>query len=111
MHQHREPGRGRVLTGSWATGSTRCTIGPNSPEHSLLKPFECDMARTDMIPRHCDTSRQGYETIMMNCNPETVSTDYDTSTRLYFEPITGTSAPAPLGGGSGGWGRGFARAA
>ncbi|GGC20008.1 carbamoyl-phosphate synthase (glutamine-hydrolyzing) [Novosphingobium marinum] len=31
----------------------------------------------------------GYETIMINCNPETVSTDYDTSDRLYFEPLTG----------------------
>ena len=30
----------------------------------------------------------GYETIMINCNPETVSTDYDTSDRLYFEPVT-----------------------
>ncbi|MEY3406966.1 MAG: carbamoyl-phosphate synthase large subunit [Actinomycetota bacterium] len=35
------------------------------------------------------TLRQaGYETIMINCNPETVSTDYDTSDRLYFEPLT-----------------------
>ena len=33
-------------------------------------------------------SKQGYETIMVNCNPETVSTDYDTSDRLYFEPLT-----------------------
>ncbi len=31
---------------------------------------------------------RGYETIMVNCNPETVSTDYDTSDRLYFEPLT-----------------------
>ncbi len=31
---------------------------------------------------------EGYETIMVNCNPETVSTDYDTSDRLYFEPVT-----------------------
>jgi carbamoyl-phosphate synthase large subunit len=31
---------------------------------------------------------QGYETIMVNCNPETVSTDYDTSDKLYFEPLT-----------------------
>jgi carbamoyl-phosphate synthase large subunit len=31
---------------------------------------------------------EGYETIMVNCNPETVSTDYDTSDRLYFEPLT-----------------------
>jgi carbamoyl-phosphate synthase large subunit len=33
-------------------------------------------------------SKAGYETIMVNCNPETVSTDYDTSDRLYFEPVT-----------------------
>ena len=49
----------------------------------------------------------GYETIMINCNPETVSTDYDTSDRLYFEPLTledvfavcehEASAGAPLG--------------
>ena len=31
---------------------------------------------------------EGYETIMVNCNPETVSTDYDTSDKLYFEPLT-----------------------
>jgi carbamoyl-phosphate synthase large subunit len=49
----------------------------------------------------------GYETIMVNCNPETVSTDYDTSDRLYFEPLTfedvfaiyehESSAGAPVG--------------
>ncbi|MEL6708566.1 MAG: carbamoyl-phosphate synthase large subunit [Pseudomonadota bacterium] len=33
-------------------------------------------------------AQQGFETIMVNCNPETVSTDYDTSDRLYFEPLT-----------------------
>jgi carbamoyl-phosphate synthase large subunit len=33
-------------------------------------------------------SQIGYETVMINCNPETVSTDYDTSDRLYFEPLT-----------------------
>ena len=33
-------------------------------------------------------SQAGYETVMVNCNPETVSTDYDTSGRLYFEPLT-----------------------
>ncbi len=35
-----------------------------------------------------DAGGVGYETIMINCNPETVSTDYDTSDRLYFEPLT-----------------------
>jgi carbamoyl-phosphate synthase large subunit len=34
-------------------------------------------------------SDAGYETVMLNCNPETVSTDYDTSDRLFFEPLTG----------------------
>jgi carbamoyl-phosphate synthase large subunit len=33
-------------------------------------------------------AEEGYETLMVNCNPETVSTDYDTSDRLYFEPLT-----------------------
>src|SRR5699024_10763322 len=36
----------------------------------------------------CAMREDGYETIMVNCNPETVSTDYDTSDRLYFEPLT-----------------------
>src|ERR1700691_1912802 len=38
----------------------------------------------------------GYETVMVNCNPETVSTDYDTSDRLYFEPLTLENVPAWL---------------
>ena len=38
----------------------------------------------------------GYETIMVNCNPETVSTDYDTSDRLYFEPLTAEDVLAIL---------------
>ena len=39
---------------------------------------------------HCAMAlrRGGYETVMVNCNPETVSTDYDTSNKLYFEPLT-----------------------
>ena len=39
----------------------------------------------------------GYEAIMLNCNPETVSTDYDTSDRLYFEPITFECGPPSVG--------------
>ena len=38
-------------------------------------------------------SDAGYETVMVNCNPETVSTDYDTSHRLYFEPLTVEDVP------------------
>lgn len=42
----------------------------------------------DLMPACQPNRAAGFETIMMNCNPETVSTDYDTSNRLYFEPIT-----------------------
>jgi carbamoylphosphate synthase large subunit len=41
-----------------------------------------------LLPRLLRLTAAGYETIMVNCNPETVSTDYDTSDRLYFEPLT-----------------------
>ena len=52
----------------------------------------------------------GYETVMLNCNPETVSTDYDTSDRLYFEPLTLEDALNVIeaesrAGGAGGRGR------
>ena len=38
--------------------------------------------------RHLALKKLGFETIIVNCNPETVSTDYDTSDKLYFEPLT-----------------------
>ena len=41
-----------------------------------------------LLPCRFALNEAGYETIMVNCNPETVSTDYDTSDRLYFEPLT-----------------------
>ena len=41
--------------------------------------------------------KEGFETIMVNCNPETVSTDYDTSDRLYFEPLTFEDVMAIIG--------------
>ena len=43
---------------------------------------------TAVFTQHLACREDGYETIMVNCNPETVSTDYDTSDRLYFEPVT-----------------------
>ena len=47
--------------------------------------------RVRLLLRPCRlcADEAGFETIMVNCNPETVSTDYDTSDRLYFEPLTG----------------------
>jgi carbamoyl-phosphate synthase large subunit len=47
-----------------------------------------DRVRLLLLPRLFRAVDAGYETIMVNCNPETVSTDYDTSDRLYFEPLT-----------------------
>ena len=55
--------------------------GPNRIGQGIEFDYSCVHA--------CFTlSDAGYETVMVNCNPETVSTDYDTSDRLYFEPLT-----------------------
>jgi len=55
--------------------------GPNRIGQSIEFDYCCVHAALAM-------REDGYETIMVNCNPETVSTDYDTSDRLYFEPLT-----------------------
>ena len=55
--------------------------GPNRIGQGIEFDFCCVHAAMAM-------REDGYETIMVNCNPETVSTDYDTSDRLYFEPLT-----------------------
>ncbi len=55
--------------------------GPNRIGQGIEFDYCCVHAALSM-------REEGYETIMVNCNPETVSTDYDTSDRLYFEPVT-----------------------
>ena len=55
--------------------------GPNRIGQGIEFDYSCVHASFTL-------SDAGYETIMINCNPETVSTDYDTSDRLYFEPLT-----------------------
>ncbi len=55
--------------------------GPNRIGQGIEFDYSCVHAALAL-------SEAGYETIMVNCNPETVSTDYDTSDRLYFEPLT-----------------------
>jgi carbamoyl-phosphate synthase large subunit len=55
--------------------------GPNRIGQGIEFDYSCVHAALAL-------SDAGYETIMVNCNPETVSTDYDTSDRLYFEPLT-----------------------
>ncbi|MCL2544063.1 MAG: carbamoyl-phosphate synthase large subunit, partial [Nocardioidaceae bacterium] len=55
--------------------------GPNRIGQGIEFDYSCVHACLEL-------SRAGYDTIMVNCNPETVSTDYDTSDRLYFEPLT-----------------------
>ena len=55
--------------------------GPNRIGQGIEFDYCCVHAAFELRDR-------GYETIMVNCNPETVSTDYDTSDRLYFEPLT-----------------------
>ncbi|ETK36306.1 carbamoyl phosphate synthase large subunit [Microbispora sp. ATCC PTA-5024] len=55
--------------------------GPNRIGQGIEFDYACVHASFEL-------ARAGYETVMVNCNPETVSTDYDTSDRLYFEPLT-----------------------
>ena len=61
--------------------------GPNRIGQGIEFDYSC--VHASMALQDCpDNDGAGYETIMVNCNPETVSTDYDTSDRLYFEPLT-----------------------
>ncbi|MFZ2228345.1 MAG: carbamoyl-phosphate synthase large subunit [Candidatus Nanopelagicaceae bacterium] len=55
--------------------------GPNRIGQGIEFDYSCVHASFEL-------GKQDYETVMINCNPETVSTDYDTSDRLYFEPLT-----------------------
>ena len=55
--------------------------GPNRIGQGIEFDYACVHASFEL-------AKAGYETVMVNCNPETVSTDYDTSDRLYFEPLT-----------------------
>jgi len=55
--------------------------GPNRIGQGIEFDYSCVHAATTL-------SEVGFETVMVNCNPETVSTDYDTADRLYFEPLT-----------------------
>ena len=55
--------------------------GPNRIGQGIEFDYSCVHAAMAL-------SADGYETVMINCNPETVSTDYDTADRLYFEPLT-----------------------
>jgi carbamoyl-phosphate synthase large subunit len=58
-----------------------CGSGPNRIGQGIEFDYACVHASFALRDA-------GYETVMVNCNPETVSTDYDTSSRLYFEPLT-----------------------
>ena len=68
----RSSGSGMIILGS----------GPNRIGQGIEFDYCC--VHASLRPE----ATQGYETVMVNCNPETVSTDYDTSDRLFFEPLT-----------------------
>src|SRR5918997_5409979 len=60
--------------------------GPNRIGQGIEFDYSCVHAALAL--RSAPDPPGGYETVMVNCNPETVSTDYDTADRLYFEPLT-----------------------
>ena len=75
---------GRAECESEPTSSRKVAVlggGPNRIGQGIEFDYCCCHACLSL-------SEAGFETIMINCNPETVSTDYDTSDRLYFEPLT-----------------------
>jgi carbamoyl-phosphate synthase large subunit len=78
------PSFGEPEDESQPTGANKVVIlggGPNRIGQGIEFDYCCVHAAYAL-------KEAGYETIMVNCNPETVSTDYDTSDRLYFEPLT-----------------------
>ena len=81
---YEHPAMGDVECESRPTGAKKVVIlggGPNRIGQGIEFDYCCVHACYAL-------TAAGYETIMVNCNPETVSTDYDTSDRLYFEPLT-----------------------
>src|SRR4029450_2275814 len=72
-----------------SSGSRRTCTGPSkrsarpTRRRGQVTEFDACCCRAALALRE-----EGYETVMINCNPETVSTDYDTVDRLYFEPLT-----------------------
>ena len=84
MYSTYEGGYGTPVCEADPTGRTKVVIlggGPNRIGQGIEFDYCCVHAAYAL-------KDAGFETIMVNCNPETVSTDYDTSDRLYFEPLT-----------------------
>ncbi len=81
---YESPMMGNVECEAWPSDKNKIVIlggGPNRIGQGIEFDYCCCHACFAL-------TKAGYETIMLNCNPETVSTDYDTSDRLYFEPLT-----------------------
>jgi carbamoyl-phosphate synthase large subunit len=85
---------GLALTESGAAGLPSCESRPTDREKIIILGGGPNRIGQGIEFDYCcchacfALTEAGYETIMVNCNPETVSTDYDTSDRLYFEPLT-----------------------
>ncbi|MCC7253984.1 carbamoyl-phosphate synthase large subunit, partial [Hyphomicrobium sp.] len=87
--------RGLVLSGTdGQNGAPVCEAAPSDREKVIILGGGPNRIGQGIEFDYCcchacfALTAAGYETIMVNCNPETVSTDYDTSDRLYFEPLT-----------------------
>ncbi|WP_027284940.1 carbamoyl-phosphate synthase large subunit [Rubritepida flocculans] len=88
MYSTYEGGYGEPVCESRPTEAKKVVIlggGPNRIGQGIEFDYCCVHACYALSAKH---GGAGFETIMVNCNPETVSTDYDTSDRLYFEPLT-----------------------
>jgi carbamoyl-phosphate synthase large subunit len=88
MYSTYEGGFGEPVCESRPTGKKKIVIlggGPNRIGQGIEFDYCCVHACYALSEKHGGPA--GFETIMVNCNPETVSTDYDTADRLYFEPL------------------------
>ncbi len=85
---------GLALSASGSAGVPSCEARPTDREKIIILGGGPNRIGQGIEFDYCcchacfSLTEAGYETIMVNCNPETVSTDYDTSDRLYFEPLT-----------------------
>ncbi|MBF0472945.1 MAG: carbamoyl-phosphate synthase large subunit [Nitrospirae bacterium] len=84
----------RLINGKPTEKTCQCEVPPSEREKIIILGSGPNRIGQGIEFDYCCVhavfalSELGYETIMINCNPETVSTDYDTANRLYFEPLT-----------------------
>ena len=90
---HERPGHGPISAGEVRRGDRPSVVILGSGPNRIGQGIEFDYC---CVHAAMTVRESGRDAVMVNCNPETVSTDYDTSDRLYFEPLTATDVLAVI---------------